>query len=196
MLFVGISGPQGAGKSFLADLIASKYSDVEHDFFSNPLYAITETLCGLKSGELDKSKSYIIGSMEKTGREWLQFIGTEVVRDIFGESTWVDLMKRKHQSSDKKIILLSGTRFENEYKMCDYLIFIESEEKYKQANRHRSEFQIEKFKNIANMNLLRKNNKYISIDKHGNILCEMSVEKIYEILLESCSIKKRNEKKR
>lgn len=55
-----------------------------------------------------------------TGREFLQFYGTEAHRDVFGPEFWVEVTERKlaeRAGSDLDVVFLTDPRFANEARM-------------------------------------------------------------------------------
>lgn len=66
-----------------------------------------------KSGNIDVWADGI-NPMTITGREFLQFYGTEAHRDIFGYGFWVDASLPLDFKHDGKIIIFTDVRFTNE----------------------------------------------------------------------------------
>lgn len=57
-----------------------------------------------------------------SGREFLQFYGTEAHRDVFGREFWVNVIARKLEGADQNdvdVCFLTDTRFPNEAKLVN-----------------------------------------------------------------------------
>jgi adenylate kinase family enzyme len=177
-LIIGICGPQGAGKSYLAHKLCEYVNSIflnrefwQCECFAKSLYEITEILCGIQPGTIDKSKIYSIGNLQKTGREWLQFVGTEIGRDIFGEDIWVNSLLNRIVNDVLSLdaVVVHDLRFKNESQICDFIIYIESKECQEQVANHRSESFVEQLKQLADIVLIRDDKTYkIYNTKHNN----------------------------
>lgn len=95
MLSVALIGPAGAGKSTLATYLERWYGYVRLSF-AEPLRALAEAAFG----PIEKDGRYAVrpgGGPEEwwTGRELLQRIGTDALRDQVDEDFWVRIMRRR-----------------------------------------------------------------------------------------------------
>lgn len=190
-VIVGICGPQYSGKSTLARKLAQYANSIDvseevwiTEYFAKSLYRVTEMLIGIPEGTIDKNKLYTIGNLTKTGREWLQFIGTEVGRDIFGDCIWINnLLDRVGDSKPvPNIVLVHDLRFINESEVCDLIIYLESEKVHEQASDHRSEYDLPVLREKADIELLRnRDNSYCSLETMAGYQ-ETDFEKICKMI--------------
>ena len=59
-------------------------------------------------------------SLKVSPRRFMQLLGTECGRDLFGDDFWVDTLRRKAQGT--AVVLVPDVRFKNEAALCDYRI--------------------------------------------------------------------------
>ena len=89
---IGLTGKARAGKTTVAN-----YLWVDHGFvhlsFAGPLKMAAKHIFGLKEHQLeDESKELLIEHWKLTPRQMFQKLGTEAVRNVFGNDTWVKRM--------------------------------------------------------------------------------------------------------
>lgn len=130
---IGICGLKGAGKDTIGDIICKNDDSFVKMSFADTLKDITAILMGwdrsllqgdtLESREWrEKADDYWSDAFGKmiTPRIILQQLGTEVLRNHFLQSIWVDSLKKKIMNSDKNIII-TDVRFPNEIDMIKEL---------------------------------------------------------------------------
>lgn len=125
-IIIGIGGYAGAGKDAVADVLEDSHG-FYRTFMSQPLNA---ALCRLnpqievrhgvifRYTELIRQLGYTRAKEFAEVRRLLQAMGTEVGRELFGETFWVDQM-RKYLGSYKPDddVVVTGIRFPNEVDM-------------------------------------------------------------------------------
>lgn len=131
---IGLGGKLAAGKDVVADHLVEKYgfvklgmSDALHeaalklnpivfvDFFSE--YELNYRTATEEFG--------YVGAKERFPeyRRFLQVLGTEVGREMFGENVWVNLMASKIMGlvEQQRDVVVTGIRFPNEVDLIDGL---------------------------------------------------------------------------
>ena len=123
---IGIGGYAGSGKDAVADILEDSHG-FYRTFMSQPLNA---ALCRLnpqievRHGEVFRyvdliaQLGYTKAKELPEVRRLLQAMGTEVGRDMFGQTVWVDLMEQTlagYKPDDN--VVVTGIRFPNEASM-------------------------------------------------------------------------------
>ena len=130
---LGITGLKGSGKDTIGDIICKNDESFVKMSFADTLKDITAILMGwdrkLLQGDTIESREWrekaddywsdVFGKMI-TPRIILQQLGTEVLRNHFLQSIWVDSLKKKIMNSDKNIVI-TDVRFPNEIDMIKEL---------------------------------------------------------------------------
>lgn len=113
-MIIALSGYAKSGKDTVADIIRSLDSGVKVVRFSDPLKQVAEVLTGIPAAKWNSQhlKDTIIPGYNMTGRDFLQRLGTEAVRNNFDQDTWVRALFSKYRIGDKWII--TDCRFGNE----------------------------------------------------------------------------------
>lgn len=116
MKIIAIYGPQGAGKSPVAEAIASlpRWHRLS---FAEPLYSMMSALLGTDARRLDKAKPYV-KLCGKTLRHALQTLGTEWGRGMLGDTIWLHAMHTaifRERASGAAGVVIDDLRFANEY---------------------------------------------------------------------------------
>ena len=136
---------------------AGKVKDIVWDVFGNEIKDRERIY-----GEIDKKEEPIEGweipenidFPEKywTGRRLLQWYGTDVCRNVYG-NVWVDFLAKDLKNSKEDIICITDCRFKNEYDMLNslsdfdvYFIKIIKETSDNSFSGHASEQDMEDFK--------------------------------------------------
>jgi dephospho-CoA kinase len=120
-----LHGLAGSGKDTIADYLVNTYN-FKKLFFADALKKVVSIISGWSYDYLNGStieyrelretvKHPIYG---KTGRELLQYIGTEVFRNNFDENVWINIIKQEIENSDENIVV-SDCRFMNEVAMLE-----------------------------------------------------------------------------
>lgn len=118
-IIIGISGKKRSGKDTVAKLIAN-HLDCDILSFATPVKEVTALMMGYEKDEFlsdnckDKIYTFIDGKTI-TGRELLQMVGTDCMRNIINETVWITNMNNRILSSKKKYIIIPDVRFDNEY---------------------------------------------------------------------------------
>lgn len=112
-----ISGKQGSGKTTLADSLCShlhldSYFGLKRTRFAKVLYKMHDAVREI-------GREYGIPFPDKIG-PLLQYMGTELVRNTYGENAWVDCVKKELSDLDcTNFIIIDDCRFPNEVKAFD-----------------------------------------------------------------------------
>lgn len=130
---IGVCGIKGSGKDTIGNIICKNDDSFVKMSFADTLKDITSILMGwdrkLLQGDTiesrewrEKADDYWSDAFGKmiTPRIILQQLGTEVLRNNFLESIWVDSLKKKIINSDKNIVI-TDVRFPNEIDMIKEL---------------------------------------------------------------------------
>lgn len=136
-MIIGLNGVKRAGKNLSAELIRKSYGKkyaVQEWSFAKTLKASAAAALGVITDKPEawadrfKEKSCIVivdncgttfeESTLITGREYLQWYGTEAHRDIFGDDFWIDIVldpiKEHADEWNYRLDLITDVRFPNE----------------------------------------------------------------------------------
>jgi hypothetical protein len=135
---IGIRGKKGTGKNFCAEVAArvirSCGMTTKIGAFADPLKNFCIDVLGLdrcqcygSDAEKNTPTRYMWAGMpdfvqnrypEKTGymtgREIMQVFGTELIRESFSDTVWLDAARRAANESGVDFFILTDLRFENE----------------------------------------------------------------------------------
>jgi uncharacterized protein YerC len=106
---IGLSGPAGVGKTYLARKLA-KIGGGDHVSFSSSI-KLGLFVMGLGGNEEDKRAEVYNGH---TGRDLMRGLGTEWGRNMVGKNVWVDLLFQSLERSDSHLTIIDDVRFNNE----------------------------------------------------------------------------------
>lgn len=113
-----ISGYKRSGKDTFGEMIAKKFisqgKSVKVLSFAGPMKQILAVTLGISEEELDILKN------DKTTphRGYLQRLGTEGMKPVFGEDVWVRLANSTIEESEAEYIILTDFRFPSEFYNC------------------------------------------------------------------------------
>jgi hypothetical protein len=122
---IGITGRAQHGKNTIAETISGYFGEdkVEIMGFADALRDIANALgqfVQISDDGTTYSESIRGAGYERTkvaypkARQFLQVLGTEAVRDILGEDTWINALDNKIRKCDKPLVVVIDVRFENE----------------------------------------------------------------------------------
>lgn len=119
MILIGFSGPAGCGKDTAAMALARHYVSYDTMAFADTL---KQGICEMFFLDRDvfdsrESKESTIPGINKSPRELAQIIGTDCIRKMIGEDTWIHIMARRYAvfcQSGLKRLAITDVRFENE----------------------------------------------------------------------------------
>lgn len=117
MIF-SFSGYAKSGKDTAADIVRKEFPKFQVKKFSGKLKEIASVLTGIPTSMFEQQfiKDSNIEGWGMTGRELLQKLGTDAIRDGLHKDAWVMSLFSEYHSTDKWLI--TDCRFPNEY---DYI---------------------------------------------------------------------------
>lgn len=122
-MIIGLNGRMQSGKDTVASMLSRMYGNVERAAFADKLKDSAAAALKINRAELESLK--LQGRIDLvwegcnevthsiTGREYLQYYGTEAHRDIFGDDFWVEQVLDK-PVTDGTILVVTDMRFPNE----------------------------------------------------------------------------------
>jgi len=109
-----ISGLKRSGKDTFGGLLANIYAEHGHKVellsFAAPMKFILATTLGISMDELDTLKD--TGGCPHRG--YLQRLGTEAMKPVFGEDVWANLAREAADESHADIVIFTDYRFPSE----------------------------------------------------------------------------------
>lgn len=116
-MIVGIIGKKGHGKDTIADYLVSKYQ-FHKLTYAEPIKKICREIFHLSEEQLidHNLKETIDTRWEKSPRQIMQLIGTDLFRKTFSEDIWVNIFREKAKQLllEEKNIVISDIRHSNE----------------------------------------------------------------------------------
>ncbi len=114
-LILGLLGPQGVGKTTLADAVVERVGGVRLSF-AEPIRQMLVAL-GVERTQFSHHKHLPIPWLHnKTPRDLLRSLGTEWGRELVGPDIWVGAVLRQARQQQKPVII-DDVRFANEAKL-------------------------------------------------------------------------------
>lgn len=115
MVIIGIIGNKQVGKDTFADLLCKHYNYKKYSF-ADPLKRTCKELYDLTDDQLTDPilKETLDDRWNKTPRQILQFIGTDIVRNYIGEDFWINRFNNWLLGETSKRIVVPDIRFKNE----------------------------------------------------------------------------------
>jgi hypothetical protein len=137
MIIIGLSGIAGSGKTTIANHIAVRSPGVAYVVnFADPLRDVAQAVFGSRyASQEDKAAvdlywdhriyhpkdrrsegpENMLGDEQVTGRRILQFVGTDMFRNLVHPNVWLYAMDRRLSALDNaKVIIVGDVRFANE----------------------------------------------------------------------------------
>lgn len=158
MLLIGIAGKKGSGKTETSKSIQQLFPHctVRIVSFATPLKECIQKLFNLDSKYLFGSfveKETIIPDWNVSGRQLMQIIGTDIIRNQFKElfpmlpdNIFIHSMRLKLESITEDIIICDDVRFKDEcdfiHKMGGIIIYVSSKQDNGNYDDHESENDI------------------------------------------------------
>jgi deoxynucleotide monophosphate kinase-like protein len=138
-MVIGFTGRKGAGKDTAAQYFVDKYeftkvayADVLKEAAGALMNVPTEFMDEYKNNSRARVKFVVHHDAIRDAydhftdmslRTFLQRFGTEMGREVFGSSFWVDQLKRRlDEGTMRDNYVISDVRFNNEVTLCDYII--------------------------------------------------------------------------
>lgn len=145
-IILGLFGRKGSGKDTFADYLVENFG-FQKLSFAGPLKNTCKELFSLTDAQLNDPvlKETVVEKWNLTPRQILQKVGTDLFRNHFSSTFWVDIMKNKLDAlgEDDKIVI-TDIRFPNEYELVDsfensFVIHIDREQSKEIIDEHISE---------------------------------------------------------
>lgn len=125
-MIIGLNGRMQSGKDTVASILEAAYSNITRAAFADKLKDSAAAALKITREQLEDLKLYgeitvtgtTAGSDEMmghtiSGREYLQYYGTEAHREVFGDDFWVEQVLDK-PVTDGHILVVTDMRFPNE----------------------------------------------------------------------------------
>ncbi len=115
-MIIGLLGPAGSGKSSVAAYLVEKYGATRYSLAA-PLKEIARRTMGFTEEQVNGTqaqKETIDERYGMTPRQFLQRLGTDGLREVFGADVWIDLLLAKIGRERPDIAVVEDVRFENE----------------------------------------------------------------------------------
>ena len=117
-IIIGFHGTVNCGKDTAALFFKQKFGSENTDIFAlaGPLKDACKILFNFTDEQLyvQSKKEAIDERWNKRPREIMQYIGTEVLRNIYDKDFFIKHMKQRIDNSSAKYILISDVRYDNE----------------------------------------------------------------------------------
>jgi hypothetical protein len=121
---IGLSGKAGAGKDTVADYLA-RYYGFQKDLFAAPLkravsdiFCIPENIVSPRNEHDRLLREQPLSDWPNfTARKLLQFVGTDMFRDMIDKDVWAKSLCRRIKDSQFGYFALTDLRFPNEFDM-------------------------------------------------------------------------------
>ena len=110
MSIILVTGKSGSGKSTLSKYIVDNYDSYIEVALADKLKQLTFKLLQLFNVKIDSIDDLYNVNIKNKYRKYLQNIGTECCRDVFGDDFWCDMLKLDLS----KNIIISDIRYVNE----------------------------------------------------------------------------------
>lgn len=120
-ILIGIVGKANAGKTTTTRILSPEFHEV---VFAEPVKRITEIVFGFEYdmllGETEDTRilreTLKDPTWNKTPRQAMQYIGTDLFRDCFDKNVWIKIAKRKIDNlrNNGKNVVISDCRHTNE----------------------------------------------------------------------------------
>jgi len=170
MVIIGLIGKKNSGKDTFADQLCSIY-DFEKYSFAKPLKKVCRELFLLDEKQVNDPilKEKIDIRWNKSPRQLLQLIGTDIVRKYIDENFWIKHFNFYIDKNEHKNIIVSDVRFINELNEIKnkngILIKINRNEINKNLNdNHISETELDNYNEYDFI----INNNFNSLDEYVN----------------------------
>jgi hypothetical protein len=113
---IGFHGPAFSGKDTAASAIKKTYPDTEVFAFAGPLKEACKILFNFSDAQLYDPilKEQIDKRWGKSPRQILQWLGTDILRNMINEDFFIMNMRQRIEDSEADNIVISDVRFDNE----------------------------------------------------------------------------------
>lgn len=116
---IGLTGPMGCGKDTVADFLIKDFGFKKHSFALPLKQAAAAALgVGIEFFQSQEMKKQIIPHWDFTPREFLQRLGTDLIRNNIRQDFWIHRIKFELQNANGEFIpgrhVITDCRFEDE----------------------------------------------------------------------------------
>lgn len=114
-MLIGVVGKKFSGKDTMSNYLRAKYSFLTYAY-ALPLKQTCKTLFLLSEDQMNdpELKEHIDTRWNKTPRELLQFLGTDIMRNQFDKNFWIKYFNSWYENNKTRRIVVSDCRFQNE----------------------------------------------------------------------------------
>lgn len=151
MAIIGLSGYAGSGKDTVAQMIQELQPDKNWQIkkFSGKLKEMASLLTGIDVGYFEdqyfkQNRVILCGDKGYKARNFLQFLGTECVRDLLGEDVWVNALLKDY-NGEKDNWIITDVRFSNEAEAVSLLGHVVKIVRGSAVNGHPSETALDNY---------------------------------------------------
>lgn len=192
-------GNAGSGKSTVANYLVKKYGFTEFALADKLKELTFKILRELQIKKIDSIEELYKVKSKNKFRRYLQIIGTECCRSVFGNDFWCEMLKKEIDKCENDNIVISDVRFCNEanYFKDDYVRWKIEGTKFNNVNyNHASEadinkieFDIEINNEIREFDVLYKNIDKVMMDVYGMKGNDIVLDEVKCLKNEECDVK-------
>lgn len=120
---IGLAGGAGAGKTTVAKYLVEHYGALRYAF-ADPLKVLVQRIFRFPEESLygtQEQKERVVPDIGWSGRQAMQRVGTQGMREVFGEDVWVDHTIRRIRADAPAIAVIEDVRFLNEGRAIRHL---------------------------------------------------------------------------
>lgn len=116
MTLLLITGKAGAGKTTMSEYIVEHYEGSKNYALGDKLKELTFRLLKTFGVEIESLNDLYDVKSKNKYRHYMQQIGTDCVREVFGEDFWCEVLSESvlHDLCEERMVMISDVRFRNE----------------------------------------------------------------------------------
>lgn len=118
MTLLLITGKAGTGKTTMSEYIVEHYEGSKNYALGDKLKELTFRLLKIFGVEIESLNDLYDVKTKNKYRHYMQQIGTDCVREVFGEDFWCEVLSERvlHDLCEERTVMISDVRFRNEIK--------------------------------------------------------------------------------